>query len=206
MNNLEEAIIGLQRQINALQGRVDVNLSREFTPSAQAATPGTVVRRDADGDITITELHALGSIRESTALGAHVYYDAAQSIVDSTVTVLTFNSERFDTDDCHSNSVNPTRLTCRTSGIYAISGHVRFASNATGTRRLLLRLNGATFIAEQGVPALSGSITGISVAVAAYPLSANDYIELVVLQTSGGNLDVQSVGNVTPEFSMVRVP
>jgi hypothetical protein len=82
-----------------------------------------------------------------------------------------------------------TRITIRTAGYYHISTWVQFASNATGYRSVSLRLTGATAIGQDVRPATNGSTSEISV-YAGYPLAVNDYIEIVVIQTSGGALNV----------------
>lgn len=38
-----------------------------------------------------------------------------------------------------------------------------------------------------------------------YDMSANDYVEVVVLQTSGGALNLEAQANHSPEFSAVRI-
>lgn len=150
------------------------------------------------------ELKMSGSIKESTAIGARVYRSTDQTLTTATLTPIAFDSERFDTDSIHDNSTNNSRLTCKTAGVYVISGTVRFATNATGNRRLLIRLNGTTYIAEHTQAAVSGLQTTITIATV-YLLAANDYVELVALQSSGGDLAVSASGNLSPEFSMVRV-
>lgn len=135
---------------------------------------------------------------------ARVYHNANQSISSVGVVALAFNSERFDTDNIHSTSTNNSRLTCKTAGKYLIGGSVDWASNATGQRQLLIRLNGTTYIAPNGVTPVSGDTTkqGISTL---YSLAVNDYVELTVFQTSGGSLNVNSAGDYSPEFWMVKV-
>jgi hypothetical protein len=150
------------------------------------------------------DIKASGSIRASTALGARVYNDADITLTTGTLTALTFNQERFDSDTIHSTSSNTSRLTATTAGVYVITGTARFATNATGNRRVLIRLNGATYIAEQTQAAVSGLQTTLTVATI-YTLAATDYVELVALQSSGGDLAVTVSANISPEFSMVRV-
>lgn len=55
-----------------------------------------------------------------------VYNNANISIPNATYTALQFNSEDFDTDNMHDNTTNNTRLTCKTAGIYLITGSVSF--------------------------------------------------------------------------------
>lgn len=135
---------------------------------------------------------------------ARAYHSANQSITTATWTALALNSERFDTDVIHDTVTNNSRLTCKTAGKYQISGNVEWASNATGTRQLQVWLNGATDIGHEARQASTGGVMSMSISVI-YDLAVNDYVELRVNQDSGGGLNVNSTGNYTPEFSMVRV-
>ena len=73
-------------------------------------------------------------------IGARVYNNANISIPDSTVTALTFNSERWDTDSIHSTVSNTSRLTAQTASKYDIKGNIKWASNSTGTRLIIINL------------------------------------------------------------------
>jgi hypothetical protein len=150
------------------------------------------------------DIKASGSVRQSTALGARVYNSGAITLTTGTLTALTFDSERFDTDAIHSTASNTSRLTCTTEGVYLISGTVRFASNATGNRRVLIRLGGSTYLADNTQAAVNGLATTITISTI-YQLAATNYVELVALQSSGGDLAVESTASITPEFAMVRV-
>lgn len=137
---------------------------------------------------------------------ARVYNDAAISVATSgAAQALTFNSERYDYypagyTEQHSTSANTSRLTCRVPGLYEIGGHVGFAANATGLRRLLLKLNGATYFAIHDTLNIgAGDSTYMSI-VSQYRMAVGDYVELFAQQNSGGALNVTAGGNYTPEF------
>jgi hypothetical protein len=117
-------------------------------------------------------------------------------------TVLTFDSERYDSAELHSTSTNPSRLTAQQAGNYLITGHVGFVAASSGVRGLWLRLNGTTYIAGLYVPAVEWPLSSVLSVATLYHLAAGDYVELIVYQTSGGNLDVMALGNYTPEFAM----
>jgi hypothetical protein len=137
---------------------------------------------------------------------ARVYHNANQSVANTTVVPLAFNTERFDTDSIHSTSVNNSRLTCRTAGLYLITYSLEFATNAVGLRSAVPRLNGdnTKFLDASEIPAISGGTTKLTGATI-YELAVNDYVELIVFQASGGSLNVLSTGNYSPEFGMVKV-
>lgn len=135
---------------------------------------------------------------------ARVYNSANISVADATDTALTFNSERYDDGSLHSTASNTSRLTVAVPGVYAIGGNAEFASNATGLRQAGIRVNGATTIAAVRLPALSGASTMLNV-TCQYRFAAADYVELVVLQTSGAALLVLAGANFSPEFWIVRL-
>ena len=132
---------------------------------------------------------------------ARVYNNAAISINNDTATALTFNSERWDTDEIHSTVTDTGRLTCKTAGIYTLNGHVAFAGNSTGNRYILIQLNGSTNLAiHRHAPGTSGE-SRMSISTV-YSLAVNDYVELLVWQNSGGALNVVTAPNYSPEFGM----
>ena len=139
-------------------------------------------------------------------VGARVFHSVAQSIANSTVTALAFNSERYDTDAFHDTSASTSRLTVPSGldGKYLITGTLQFAANATGSRVVSVRLNGTTTIAQHRGPGFSGDPTDLSI-VTVYDLVASNYVELVVSQNSGGALNVVTNANHTPEFTITKV-
>lgn len=118
---------------------------------------------------------------------AKVYAGAAQTLTTGVAAVVAFNSEETDAKALHSTAVNTSRVTAAVAGRYEVKGQCAFVSNATGYRQVALLKNGAAF-ASVRVPTVSGASTNLQV-VGSVALAATDYVELQVLQTSGGNLD-----------------
>lgn len=147
--------------------------------------------------------------RLPAAIAARVYNNAVQSISNSTWTILTFNSERWDTDIIHDTSTDTDRLVCKTAGTYLIQGHVSFASNATGMRYVGISLNSAAGLGFISPPepkaGVSGNETAFTVATT-YQLAVNDYVTLQVHQGSGGSLNTVANSSYSPEFMMTRIP
>ena len=118
---------------------------------------------------------------------------------------LALDSERFDTDAMHSLTSNPSRLTCRTPGLYTLSGHLTFAANATGYRQVCLRLNASTFLAVNATPNL-GAAAAVNLSVATlYKLAVGDYVELHGWQNSGGTLTMLASPAYSPELAAVLI-
>jgi hypothetical protein len=164
---------------------------------------------DGSGGGTPVSAARLGVI-ETGIYAAHrmptcrVYNSAAISLTTGVPTVVTFNSERWDTDTIHSTSSNTGRLTCSTAGVYQIFATVEFAANATGQRSLALRRTGGVTVGYTVVDAAAAGVTALTISVQDI-LAVNDYVELLATQTSGGNLNVDSATSWSPEFGMTRI-
>lgn len=122
-------------------------------------------------------------------------------------TLITFDSERADSQSMHSTSSNMGRLYAPEAGEYIFGVHARFGSNATGYRAVMVRLNaagssvGGTELAQDMRTAVSGTYTHVSLTTT-YALAANDYVEFFGFQNSGGSLDVEAHSNTSPEAWM----
>src|SRR6185312_14028769 len=113
-----------------------------------------------------------------------------------TVTTLTFNSERQDTDNYHSTSSNTSRLTAPAAGFYHITANSSWASNTTGNRYLDVLLDGTTVIASDRRS--NAGCCGEGSVNVDYFLNAGDYVEMRGYQESGGVLAV------TAQFSIFK--
>jgi hypothetical protein len=151
------------------------------------------------------DLTASGAGGGATFIGARVYNSANIACASGAAVLLTFDSERYDTDSIHSTTANTGRLTVTTAGKYHITGQASFASNSTGARGLFVRLNGTTELAHVRQSAVGGTDITILNVSTTYDLAATDYVELLAYQTSGGSLNVTVLGNFSPEFMMHRL-
>ena len=87
-----------------------------------------------------------------TDIGARAHHSSNQSITNNTFTVLSLNSERWDTDSIHDNSTNNSRLTCNTAGKYIITAGVYWGQDTSGERVLEIFFNGATVLTRASHP------------------------------------------------------
>lgn len=136
--------------------------------------------------------------------GCRVYNNANISIANNTATALTFNSERYDTDSMHNTSTNTSRIAINTAGKYNVIGQCTFNASATGARSLQLLVNGSIIIAEKdeaGSAAIGARLNLSTI----WDFSVNDYIEMVVTQTSGGSLNILNITAYSPEFMASRI-
>lgn len=137
-----------------------------------------------------------------------VTHNATQSITTGTETSLAFNTERFDqagnaADTMHDTVTNNSRLTCRYAGVYLIGGHFEWAADP-GNTLIAIRFNNTTTIAKTQEAAAGSDTRALSISTL-YALAVNDFVELRAFQSTGAGLNIQSSGNYTPEFWMVRV-
>ena len=134
----------------------------------------------------------------STFAGVRVSKSAAQSTANNTYTVVTWNTENFDTNTFHDNATNNSRLTVPSgkAGYYLVTGTMAFAGNATGYRRAFYTLNG---VLAADVNTQWAANTQVETASFAYVvnLAVADYIEMQVYQSSGGSLNTDSGENVS---------
>jgi len=137
---------------------------------------------------------------------------ADQSIANSTDTLVTWNSETYDTDTMHDNVTNNSRLTFKTAGTYIVSGMINWAGNATGDNRYMAirQQPGSVLVYQKAGPATA--IAACAGACAAHmPFSlvvqaaVNDYVEITVNQNSGGSLALQQSSTNGARFSAVRI-
>lgn len=136
------------------------------------------------------------------APAAGVFNSADFVVANNTETAITFDSERWDNDAIHSTSVNPSRLTCVTAGVYNISGCIVWTANATGVRTASLRLNGGSPIARKSITSNTAAFDAEMPIATQWKLGVGDYIELVGFQTSGGNLNARAIAPLSPQIAM----
>jgi hypothetical protein len=180
-------LVGTRRGINFLAG---TGITRTITDDA------------ANNEVEVTLAQTLpteGSVR--------VYHSSTQSAAHNTNTALAFNSERWDTNSYHDTSTNTSRLTVPSgmAGKYVITGHVGWAASSAGQRQQWLQLNGSTRIAETTIPPPGAFAFAMPPLATIYDLAVGDYVELVVVQSTGGALDAISTANYFPEFGMTRI-
>jgi hypothetical protein len=165
-------------------------MSMATIPSPPTFTAGQVITastfntnvRDATHFLTGKPLCALSN-------------SVVQSIANNTATAATFDTEATDSDNMHSTVTNTSRLPAVTPGWYMVSGNVPFASNATGSRWIAFQVNGLPAsrigFTQTGSAGGSGPETALSSAAPVF-LNVNDYVEMIVLQTSGGALNIDT--------------
>ena len=115
----------------------------------------------------------------------------SQSIPTGVNTAITATgADSFDSDNMHSPTVNPSRITASTAGLYQFSGCVSFGPSATGARTLYWAKNGVTVdSATTQTPGNAYSYTIVAPTKYIY-LAVGDYVELFVNQASGAAMTI----------------
>lgn len=157
----------------------------------------------------LTNIESLNTTQDSrlttieSAPHARLTRGTDQAIANSAFTAVSWSSAVEDTATGWVLAPNPTRYTAARSGIYLVSAVVAWASDATGIREMDFRLNGSAASFFDGQRAGSfASITFIQSAARTVRIVAGDYIEVVVWQSSGGSLNLQSSYHDSPRFEI----
>lgn len=157
---------------------------------------GSVVIVD-NGDGTLDLAATGGGGGVATLVGCKATRTAVQTLTTNVNTAVSFTAtDVYDTNSIHNPASNPSRLTIPggMAGAWRIAYSTEFASNATGLRSTFLSVNGTAVVPDGSlrVGAVGGSESTRLSASTDLLLSAADYVEVFVRQTSGGNLDLST--------------
>ena len=127
-----------------------------------------------------------------------------QSVVTATNTPVDFLAGALVEADTHGMFATgtPDRLTIKVPGVYHFEGNIVFPANATGIRVVWIRVNANdtlryVYMQLAGTSALSQYFV-VSCDVG---LVANDYVQLMVFQNSGGALDLVTISAMCPRMT-----
>lgn len=109
--------------------------------------------------------------------------DSAQNIPDNTITKISFNDVSLLGQGM---SVSAGAVTVDTEGIYNVSAAVRFVNNATGSRQILIYVDGSPY--ESTITLATSLNTGSVTVAGQVKCNVGSVVEIRVLQTSGGTL------------------
>lgn len=167
-------------------------INRIFAKSL-AADPDTL---DSAPDGTtykkIVSVNGSGQITPPSSAGrsrAKIFNSGSQTATTAVDLILTWDSETYDVGALHSGG-SPTAIVIPAggnTGAWLITGQVSFDANSTGDRVAFLTKN-SSVIATGAVRACAAKVTAINLMAWDDVPSVGDSYELVVNQTSGGNL------------------
>lgn len=124
-----------------------------------------------------------------------------QSIADTTVTAVQWNSESSDSDNGHDTVTNNSRYTFPYAGLFLVAVTVPWVNNATGIREVNFRINGSTSHAgDRNSP--GANVTHVMPAFMLVVAAAADYVETIVWQTSTVALNIDQTYASGPRMSI----
>jgi hypothetical protein len=133
-------------------------------------------------------------------------YRAHQQSGAQTFTTATMTDVNLDTADTDSDSgrTSTTVYTCKTAGLWLITGWVNWTGNTTGVREVQIAVNGT---AQRDSQMPTSSVTGFhaSTVTLITPLAVNDTVKLQASQTSGGSLASINPAGGYAGLHMVRI-
>lgn len=169
-----------------------VDAKGDLIVATGADTPGILTAGTTGQVLTVDSTTGTGLKWAAPAgasfVGCRLTNSANQSINNTTVTAITFDTETFDTDGFHSTVSNTSRITIPSGkgGKYLVFAMGMFVANTTGRREFNFRVNGSSY-SYHTTNALSSGGTWHLVSTV-LNLSATDYVELMAWQNSGGAL------------------
>ena len=190
-------------------GGTGFNSGQTIDP-AEVNTDFNTVYTEFNGIIQNVNISATAAIALTKVAhaGSRVYNSLNISVASDSATLMTFDTERYDTDAFHSTSVNTGRFTVPTgfAGQYLIIGHIEFVGSTNYERQQAqIRLNGTTVIGVNGLLTdgtnSTNALSGLTVSTI-YDLAVSDYVELLAYQSNGavGAKNVLATANYSPEF------
>lgn len=132
---------------------------------------------------------------------ARVTRNAAESLTINVLKVLTPNNKLWDTNQFWSPTVNATRLTFVSPGLYYVYHRALYSGVSGGFRDTGIRLNGTTLLVNiRNWPASANAFEGQASDI--WYFNAGDYIEATAQSSSASvtaQLDALIVMALTPE-------
>lgn len=137
------------------------------------------------------------------------FHSTTQSIASNSNTVLSFNSERFDTDSMHDTITFNSRITIKTAGVYVVTAMGAFAAAADYTAiGIHLRVNGSVFIGVQFIGTVADATFAYPIQVTStWKFAVNDYVEALMIQknSAAAARNTVAASSYVPEFSAAWV-
>lgn len=120
--------------------------------------------------------------------GASVYKSIEQTLTDTVEAALTPDTERYDKAGLWSGGT-PSRI-IPGPGKWLIQAKIAFYPDADGNRTVQFRKNGTDYLGSDIERAPSATQSAYIAGSTIADLVAGDYVECMVVQSSGGNLNI----------------
>lgn len=178
---------------------INTNSTKKITRSnllVGTALPNNTVTTDAitNSSVTTDKLAMVPAVK--------AYLTASLNIGSATESLVTWTNESYDTTAMHSTSVNPSRVTIGTTGIYAVKVKIGWTNSSGGNVRVISLFKNGTRVDYFRGGIFANEVSG-SQATQDYSLTAGDYLEVKAYQNSGAPMDV--IGGTGEEASYFSV-
>lgn len=127
------------------------------------------------------------TIEIAAGAGCRVIRTSSQSIPDSTITPLSFDTEVNDQGGCWSIGT-PINLVAPSAGYYIAGGGWGFdaLNNANASRMVAgVYLNGATRLADTTLHTIAATLAVLSVVTGMFYMAASDYVQIIAIHSQG---------------------
>ncbi len=138
-----------------------------------------------------------------------VYRTAIQNLPSPVTTTLLWDSVRYDNDQMWDRT-KPSRLVCRTPGLYKFGVTISFTASAVGIRDITLQhtspdssQSGGT-IGQALVNAGQASFVTIIQCLVQWPMRQSEYVEVGAFVNDGG-ISAEVAAAYAPEFWAARI-
>jgi len=181
-----------QDDSNAIQNAI-VDAKGDLIAASAADTPARLAVGN-NGETLVADSSTATGLKwgYGNSIGCSIYNSdgTGTTVSNNTQTVLSWNSETWDSSAFHSTSTNTSRITIPTGlgGTYQLNVSLLWANSATGIRYVAFRKNGGGTVYYSGQNAGSATAYPASTNTRIFTAVAGDYFEIVCFQTSGGNL------------------
>ncbi len=148
------------------------------------------------------DLDGIGVVPDNSV---RVFRTSTQSITQNSLTLVSWNSESYDTDGMHDNSTNPERLTVVNAGKYHVSvcirwdelviGHIQTQIVQTISGSPLIVARDTTYMPNTGSP--PAQTFGVDLSIL-----AGDY---VTVQVEHHDSAAKNISNVSSHFSAHKI-
>jgi hypothetical protein len=203
-----ESLGGLAERITAVEPRVS-SLESPQTFATAIGLSSQFVVRGISSDLVLTS-GSIPSFRKIAGLlpaatRIRLEHSVAQSIPDSTTTVLDWDTEAYDPKNLH--GVAPTaEITIVTAGTYVGGVYIAWTANNTGSRFVEVQGNAGVWGRIAADRRLSTSGAETHLVIPDIVAAAGDKVRVRVFQDSGGPLDIlASVATGSPVFWLRKI-
>ena len=140
-------------------------------------------------------------IHKTEARGCRVINTGTQTIADSTITALVFNSEVHDTDGGWAIG-SPGYLYARRDGYYVAGGAWSMVHSSSCRMWVAIRVSGSTYVGAGEIRSTANAYSVVHVTTGMFWMSDGDYIQLLGLQDSGGTRTIEAT-SLTQQQNML---